>query len=78
MRSPRPAVISPRPRLRPSIFPNTPPYHVFLPPWLQYEDPAGAALREEEWQFPAQIMPVVREVVEHAGFKVTKVKHSVA
>ena len=32
-----------------------------------------AALREEEWQFPAQVMPVVRDIVAHAGFKVTKV-----
>ena len=30
--------------------------------------------REEEWQFPAQIMPVVRDTVAHAGFKITKVK----
>ena len=29
--------------------------------------------REEEWQFPAQIMPVVRDTVAHAGFKITKV-----
>ena len=30
--------------------------------------------REEEWQFPAQIMPIVRDTVAHAGFKITKVK----
>ena len=29
--------------------------------------------REEEWQFPSQIMPVVRDTVAHAGFKITKV-----
>merc|ERR1719348_2135948 len=59
-------------RLRHSIFPNVPPYHVFLPYWETYTDPPCSALREEEWQFPAQIMPVVRDVVSHAGFKVKK------
>ena len=29
-------------------------------------------MREEEWQFPAQIMPVVRDCVAHAGFRITK------
>ena len=32
--------------------------------------------REEEWQFPSQIMPVVRDTVAHAGFKITKVDTS--
>ena len=66
-----------------------PPYHVFLPTWISYESPACAGLRyplhdevaqleldvsrEEEWQFPSQIMPVVRDTVAHAGFKITKV-----
>ena len=50
-----------------------PPYHVFLPYWLEYASPPCPALRQEEWQFPAQIMPVVRDVVEHAGFRVKKV-----
>ena len=58
---------------RESQFPNVPPYHNFLPYWEQFSRPTCHALREEEWQFPAQIMPVVRDVVEHAGFKVTKV-----
>ena len=43
-----------------SLFPCVPPYRVFLPYWQHYSEPACAALREEEWQFPAQIMPVVR------------------
>ena len=60
-------------RLRLSLFPNVPPYHVFIPYWRSYSDPACSALQEEEWQFPAQIMPVVRDVVAHAGFKVKKV-----
>ncbi len=30
-------------------------------------------LQEEEWQFPAQIMPVVKDIVAHAGFKIIKV-----
>ena len=60
-------------RLRLSLFPNVPPYHVFIPYWRSYSDPACPALQEEEWQFPAQIMPVVRDVVAHAGFKVKKV-----
>ena len=63
-------------RLRPSLFPNVPPYHVFLPYWRSYSEPPCPALKEEEWQFPAQIMPVVRDVVEHAGFKVKKVRQS--
>ena len=50
-----------------------PPYHVFLPYWVEYASPPCPALRQEEWQFPAQIMPVVRDVVEHAGFRVKKV-----
>ena len=33
-------------------------------------------LEEEEWQFPAQIMPVVRDIVAHAGFKIVKVRYS--
>ena len=53
-----------------------PPYHVFLPYWLEYADPPCPALRLEEWQFPAQIMPVVRDVVEHAGFRVKKVEET--
>ena len=61
-------------RLRLSLFPNVPPYHVFLPYWRSYSDPPCPALKEEEWQFPAQIMPVVRDVVVHAGFKVKKVR----
>ena len=60
-------------RLRLSLFPNVPPYHVFIPYWRSYSDPPCSALQEEEWQFPAQIMPVVRDVVAHAGFKVKKV-----
>ena len=60
-------------RLRLSMFPNVPPYHVFIPYWQSYSDPPGSALQEEEWQFPAQVMPVVRDVVAHAGFKVKKV-----
>ena len=56
-----------------SLFPHVPPYHVFLPYWLEYASPPCPALRQEEWQFPAQIMPVVRDVVEHAGFRVKKV-----
>ena len=34
-------------------------------------------LQEEEWQFPAQIMPVVRDIVAHAGFKIIKVMTSI-
>ena len=60
-------------RLRLSLFPNVPPYHVFLPYWRQYSVPPCSALKEEEWQFPAQVMPVVKDVVVHAGFKVKKV-----
>jgi hypothetical protein len=41
--------------------------------WEHYLEPPCPGLREEEWQFPAQIMPVVRDVVAHAGFKITKV-----
>ena len=68
---------------------QVPPYHAFLPSWLPFEEPPCPALRlllhkkpspnplsnprEEEWQFPAQIMPVVRDTVAHAGFKITKV-----
>ena len=63
-------------RLRLSLFPNVPPYHVFIPYWRSYSEPPCPALKEEEWQFPAQIMPVVRDVVEHAGFKVKKVRQS--
>ena len=63
-------------RLRLSLFPNVPPYHVFIPYWTSYSEPLCPALKEEEWQFPAQIMPVVRDVVEHAGFKVKKVRQS--
>ena len=65
--------ISGKPRLRLSLFPNVPPYHVFLPPWKSYNCTICPALKEEEWQFPAQIMPIVRDVVAHAGFKITKV-----
>ena len=65
------------PRIRSSLFPNVPPYHVFLPPWKNYNCSIIPALKEEEWQFPAQIMPVVRDVVEHAGFKITKVRRKV-
>ena len=61
-------------RLRLSLFPNVPPYHVFIPYWKSYSPPPCQALKEEEWQFPAQIMPVVRDVVQHAGFKVKKVR----
>ena len=61
-------------RLRLSLFPNVPPYHVFIPYWRSYSEPPCPALKEEEWQFPAQIMPVVRDVVQHAGFKVKKVR----
>jgi len=60
------------PRIRSSLFPNVPPYHIFLPPWKNYNCTISPALKEEEWQFPAQIMPVVRDVVEHAGFKIAK------
>ena len=56
-----------------SLFPHVPPYHVFLPYWREYTSPPCAALSQEEWQFPAQIMPVVRDVVQHAGFRVKKV-----
>ena len=62
-----------QPRLRLSLFPHVPPYHVFIPYWRAYSLPPCPALQEEEWQFPAQVMPVVRDVVAHAGFKVKKV-----
>jgi len=61
-----------RARVRRSLFPKVPPFHVFLPTWISYDTPACAGLREEEWQFPSQIMPVVRDTVAHAGFKITK------
>ena len=59
-----------------SLFPHVPPYHVFLPYWREYTSPPCAALTQEEWQFPAQIMPVVRDVVQHAGFRVKKVHNN--
>jgi len=59
-------------RLRESLFVDVPPYHRFLPPYERYEDPACKGLEEEEWQFPAQIMPIVRDIVSHAGFKIVK------
>ena len=31
-------------------------------------------LRQEEWQFPAQILPVVRDTVQQAGFNIVKVR----
>ena len=32
-----------------------------------------SGLLEEIWMFPAQVTPIVREVVEHAGFKINQV-----
>ena len=58
-----------------SLFPHVPPYHVFLPYWVEYASPPCPALTTEEWQFPAQIMPVVRDIVQHAGFRVKKVEY---
>lgn len=58
-----------------SLFPHVPPYHVFLPYWIEYTIPPCPALTQEEWQFPAQIMPVVRDIVQHAGFRVKKVEY---
>jgi hypothetical protein len=32
-----------------------------------------SGLRQEEWQFPAQILPLVSETIAQAGFSIVKV-----
>jgi hypothetical protein len=33
-----------------------------------------SGLRQEEWQFPAQILPLVSETIAQAGFSIVKVR----
>merc|ERR1711892_354304 len=60
--------------LRPSLFPNVPPYIRFLLPGQEYEPPLPDELQHLTWNAPGAVSPIVLDCVTHAGFDILDVQ----
>merc|ERR1711892_266507 len=60
--------------LRPSLFPNVPPYIRFLLPGQEYEPPLPDELQHLTWNAPGAVSPIVSDCVTHAGFDILDVQ----